>query len=73
MNTVQTICTVITCVVLVGGILIFIGRSLGTLNQITEGLQVLFSKTDRHETDISGLKVELARVLTRQEDCEKCP
>ena len=57
----------------VGGVLIYIGRSLGTLQGIGEGVKVALEKTDRHEIAISDLKVGLTEVKTRQDDCGNCP
>jgi hypothetical protein len=34
---------------------------------------VALRKTEEHEKDIAGLKVSLAMVKTRQEDCNNCP
>lgn len=69
----ELIATIISCVIACGGVLIYIGRSLGTLHSIGEGVKVALQKTDQHEKDIATLKVDLVAVKTRQEDCERCP
>lgn len=71
--TVEAICAVVACVVTVGGVLIYIGRSLGTLQSIGEAANVALKKTDQHDKDITDLKVGLIEVKTRQTDCNNCP
>lgn len=73
MPTVQTVAVVITCAIAIGGILIFIGRSLHSLQQIDINQKVLFDKTDNHSKDIARMDKELTQVKTRQEDCGQCP
>lgn len=70
---IQTVAVIISCTLAVGGVLIFIGRSLGTLQSIGEAVSVALAKTDRHELELTTIKIALAKVETRQEDCEKCP
>lgn len=62
-----------SCVFAAGGVLIYIGRSLGTLQKINEAVDVALKKVDVHEKEISELKVGLAKVATKQEDCQNCP
>lgn len=69
----ETIVAVIACVISCGGILIFIGRSLGTLSSIGEAVKIALAKTDRHDFEIARIDKELVHVKTRQEDCDNCP
>ena len=69
----ETIVAIVACCISCGGILIFIGRSLGTLQSIGDAVKVALAKTDKHETDIAQIKVDLAKIGTRQEDCKICP
>ncbi len=71
--TLQTIGILVTCAIAVGGMLIFIGRSLGTLNSIGQAVEVALKKTDKHDTDIARIDMKLAIIETRQEDCAQCP
>lgn len=71
--TVEAICAVVACVLTVGGVLIYIGRSLGTLQSISEAVSVALRKTDEHEKELTAVKVTLAEVKTRQTDCSNCP
>ena len=70
---VETIVALIACVISCGGILIFIGRSLGTLQSIGDAVKVALAKTDKHDEAIAQLKVDLAEVRTKQNDCGTCP
>jgi prefoldin subunit 5 len=70
---VQDICAIIACIVAVGGILVYIGRSLNTLAKMDEALKIVFDKTDRQEQNIARIDKELTEVKTRQGDCAHCP
>lgn len=70
---IQTICVLITCVIAVAGILIYLGRQLNAIQQISDANSVLFKRTDKHGEDITRIDKELTKVITRQEDCEACP
>lgn len=69
----EVIAAVIMCILSCGGVLIYIGRSLGTLQSIGEGVKVALAKTDRHDEEIKELAVAVVEVRTRQADCAKCP
>lgn len=64
---------VITSAIAVGGVVLYIGRSLGKLEDIGRGVAVALAKTDKHDNEISVIKQEVTLIKTRQEDCEKCP
>lgn len=68
-----SIAAVISCTLACGGILIYIGRSLGALESIKRAVEIALVKTDVHEKEISAIKEKLAKVETRQEDCNHCP
>lgn len=70
---IEIVCSIIACAVTVGGVLIFIGRSLGQLREIGEGVRIALSKTDRHDLEIARIDKELTEVKTRQVDCAHCP
>lgn len=72
-TTLQTVGILVSCCIAVGGILIYIGQSLKTLQQIGANQEFLFKRTDKHQEDIARIDKELTQVKTRQEDCEKCP
>ena len=69
----ETIVALISCAISCGGILVFIGRSLGTLQSIGDAVKVALAKTDEHDKEIARIKVDLAEVRTRQADCDNCP
>ena len=71
--TVEAICAISTCVIAAGAILIYVGRSLHTLQTIDTNQTVLFDRTEKHTEKISRLENELTQVKTRQEDCNNCP
>lgn len=73
MLTIQAIAVIITCAVTVGGVLIFIGRSLHSLQQIDANQTILFDRTSEHTKEIARIDKELTQVKTRQEDCATCP
>ena len=70
---IEAIGAIITCVIAIGAILIYIGRSLQTLNTLNEGLKYVFTKTEKHDNDIASLKEDMTIVKTKQADCEACP
>jgi hypothetical protein len=70
---VADICAILGLIVTCGGVLIYIGRQMSMLTTMSEGLKIVFEKTDRHEREISELKVDMKEVKTRQEDCNACP
>lgn len=70
---IQTGCTLVTCIIAVGAILIYVGKSLRTLQQIDANQNVLFDRTEKHGNEIARIDKELAQVKTRQEDCDSCP
>lgn len=69
----ETIVALITCIIACGGILVFIGRSLGTMDKLCEAVQVALSKTDKHDIEIARMDKELTEIKTRQQDCANCP
>jgi len=73
MMNVQTVAVLMTCVFTVGGVLIYIGRSLGKLESIGAAVAVALAKTDRHDADIARMDKDLTEVKTRQKDCSNCP
>lgn len=70
---VQTVAVLVTCAVTVGGVLIFIGRSLGKLESIGDAVAIALAKTDKHDTEIARIDKDLTEIKTRQKDCGNCP
>jgi hypothetical protein len=70
---IETIVALIACVISCGGILVFIGRSLGTLTSVGKAVEIALAKTDKHDAEIARIDKELATVKTRQDDCDNCP
>jgi len=71
--TAETIGAIVTCAIAVGGILIYLGRSLNTLSTIDKNQELLFTRSYAHEKDIARIDKEVTEVKTRQEDCSNCP
>jgi len=70
---IETVVAMLACVLSCGGVLVFIGRSLGTLQSIGDAVKVALAKTDKHDEAIARIDKELAEVKTRQIDCGNCP
>ncbi|KAF0218785.1 MAG: hypothetical protein FD174_2568 [Geobacteraceae bacterium] len=70
---IQTICVMVTCLITVGGVLIYIGKSLQTLKQFSEDRKTLFELVGKQGCEIARIDKELTQVKTRQEDCDSCP
>ena len=70
---IETVVAMLACVLSCGGVLVFIGRSLGTLQSIGDTVKVALAKTDKHDEAIARIDKELAEVKTRQIDCGNCP
>lgn len=65
--------SIVTSVIGVGGLVLYLGRSLAKLEQIGKGVETALSKVERHDQDIADLKEDVAIIKTRQEDCGACP
>lgn len=70
---VEGICAIVACAISCAGVFIFVGRTMGTLQGIGDGVKVALQKTDKHDTEIAEIKIDLAKVKTKQEDCGTCP
>lgn len=70
---IQAVCIIITTLTAVGGILIFVGKSLQTLTTIKEGMEVLFTDTRSLKADMTAMKIDTAIIKTKQQDCGQCP
>jgi len=70
---VQAACTLVTCIIGVGAVLIYVGKSLRTLQQIDVNQKVLFDRTEHHGKELARIDKDLVQVKTRQEDCDSCP
>jgi hypothetical protein len=70
---IEVICALIMCAISSGGVLVYVGRSIGILNSLAEGVRVALAKTDKHDNEIAAIRLDLNTVKTKQEDCGTCP
>lgn len=70
---VQAIAAIVTCLIATGSILIYVGKSLQTLNQISTNQTDMAKRLVHHDNEIARLDKEVTEVKTRQADCTKCP
>lgn len=70
---VEGVCAIVACAISCGGVCVVVGKAMGTLQGLADGVKVALAKTDKHDTEIADIKIDLTKVKTRQEDCDACP
>lgn len=62
----EVVAVILTCMITSGSVLIFLGRQLQVLKQISEAQK-------EHSLELKSVKERLIVVETKQADCDTCP